>query len=156
MTRPKVPEERRQRTAQACDTCKRRKQKVSKQTIPCWHCPFLLSTNQPPSKPVSINLVLFESDLRVHSRSDTGYSPQHVDGFKSHLNRSETPGQHHGCVITRVFFSFEAPLVQSYWDLAVVMTQCPRIYPQEKSVTKSRPNVQESHRPATPSWRFLY
>ncbi|OBR13988.1 Fungal specific transcription factor domain-containing protein [Colletotrichum higginsianum IMI 349063] len=29
MTRPKVPEDKRQRTAQACDTCKRRKQKVS-------------------------------------------------------------------------------------------------------------------------------
>ncbi|CAH0049149.1 unnamed protein product [Clonostachys solani] len=74
MTRPKVPEERRQRTAQACDTCKRRKQK------------------------------------------------------------------HHGRVITRVFSSVEAPLVQSYMDLAVVMAQYPRIYPQEKSVTKPRPN----------------
>lgn len=29
MTRPKVPDEKRQRTAQACDSCKRRKQKVS-------------------------------------------------------------------------------------------------------------------------------
>ncbi|KAI3539220.1 hypothetical protein CPAR01_15239 [Colletotrichum paranaense] len=29
MTRPKVPDDKRQRTAQACDTCKRRKQKVS-------------------------------------------------------------------------------------------------------------------------------
>lgn len=28
MTRPKVPDEKRQRTAQACDSCKRRKQKV--------------------------------------------------------------------------------------------------------------------------------
>ncbi|CCF46164.1 hypothetical protein CH063_15007 [Colletotrichum higginsianum] len=28
MTRPKVPEDKRQRTAQACDTCKRRKQKL--------------------------------------------------------------------------------------------------------------------------------
>jgi hypothetical protein len=28
MTRPKVPDDKRQRTAQACDTCKRRKQKV--------------------------------------------------------------------------------------------------------------------------------
>ena len=29
MTRPKVPDDKRQRTAQACDMCKRRKQKVS-------------------------------------------------------------------------------------------------------------------------------
>lgn len=28
MTRPKVPDDKRQRTAQACDSCKRRKQKV--------------------------------------------------------------------------------------------------------------------------------
>ncbi|CAH0052082.1 unnamed protein product [Clonostachys rhizophaga] len=88
MTRPKVPEERRQRIAQACDTCKRRKQKL------------------PPS--------------------------QYADGFKSHPNRLETPGQHHGRVITRVFSPFEAPLVQPYWDLAVAMTQYPRIQPQNK------------------------
>ncbi|KAF6834286.1 hypothetical protein CMUS01_06217 [Colletotrichum musicola] len=44
MTRPKVPEDKRQRTAQACDTCKRRKQKVSvtfSSHIPCL----------PPSEP---------------------------------------------------------------------------------------------------------
>ncbi|OLN94013.1 hypothetical protein CCHL11_03453 [Colletotrichum chlorophyti] len=34
MTRPKVPFDKRQRTAQACDTCKRRKQKVSSHFLP--------------------------------------------------------------------------------------------------------------------------
>uniref|UniRef100_A0A8H7NAU8 Zn(2)-C6 fungal-type domain-containing protein n=1 Tax=Bionectria ochroleuca TaxID=29856 RepID=A0A8H7NAU8_BIOOC len=37
MTRPKVPEERRQRIAQACDTCKRRKQKCNG-LKPCGTC----------------------------------------------------------------------------------------------------------------------
>ncbi|VUC20311.1 unnamed protein product [Clonostachys rosea] len=37
MTRPKVPDERRQRTAQACDTCKRRKQKCNG-LKPCSTC----------------------------------------------------------------------------------------------------------------------
>lgn len=34
MTRPKVPPDQRQRTAQACESCKRRKQKVS--SVPKW------------------------------------------------------------------------------------------------------------------------
>lgn len=33
MTRPRVPDDKRQRTARACDSCKRRKQKVSLQVI---------------------------------------------------------------------------------------------------------------------------
>lgn len=33
MTRPRVPDDKRQRTARACDSCKRRKQKVSLQII---------------------------------------------------------------------------------------------------------------------------
>ncbi|WQF75939.1 hypothetical protein CDEST_00953 [Colletotrichum destructivum] len=37
MTRPKVPEDKRQRTAQACDTCKRRKQKCNG-SRPCATC----------------------------------------------------------------------------------------------------------------------
>lgn len=37
MTRPKVPKDKRQRTAQACDTCKRRKQKCNG-IQPCSHC----------------------------------------------------------------------------------------------------------------------
>ncbi|EFQ28571.1 fungal specific transcription factor domain-containing protein [Colletotrichum graminicola] len=37
MTRPKVPDDKRQRTAQACDTCKRRKQKCNG-TRPCATC----------------------------------------------------------------------------------------------------------------------
>ncbi|KAF6818913.1 hypothetical protein CSOJ01_01570 [Colletotrichum sojae] len=48
MTRPKVPEDKRQRTAQACDTCKRRKQKVSA-TFPTSHVSHPL--NRPDLKP---------------------------------------------------------------------------------------------------------
>ncbi|PTB81115.1 hypothetical protein M440DRAFT_1321921 [Trichoderma longibrachiatum ATCC 18648] len=33
MTRPRVPDDKRQRTARACDSCKRRKQKVSLRVI---------------------------------------------------------------------------------------------------------------------------
>ncbi|KAL0931764.1 uncharacterized protein CTRU02_212717 [Colletotrichum truncatum] len=44
MTRPKVPEDKRQRTAQACDTCKRRKQKVST-------CLFYVPVSPPRSLP---------------------------------------------------------------------------------------------------------
>jgi hypothetical protein len=33
MTRPRVPDDKRQRTARACDSCKRRKQKVSLQVV---------------------------------------------------------------------------------------------------------------------------
>ncbi|KAK2741991.1 hypothetical protein CKAH01_01418 [Colletotrichum kahawae] len=47
MTRPKVPEDKRQRTAQACDTCKRRKQKVSP-TFP-HHVPVCHHQLQPES-----------------------------------------------------------------------------------------------------------
>ncbi|KAL2188865.1 hypothetical protein L209DRAFT_751991 [Thermothelomyces heterothallicus CBS 203.75] len=42
MTRPKVPDDKRQRTAQACDSCKRRKQKV-RVFVSCLLACFLLS-----------------------------------------------------------------------------------------------------------------
>ncbi|KAF9874032.1 hypothetical protein CkaCkLH20_08404 [Colletotrichum karsti] len=59
MTRPKVPEDKRQRTAQACDTCKRRKQKCNgskpcttctKRSLVCTYTPNHSSDQTPPDQ----------------------------------------------------------------------------------------------------------
>ncbi|KAL5116861.1 hypothetical protein ACEQ8H_005213 [Pleosporales sp. CAS-2024a] len=52
MTRPKVPPDQRQRTAQACESCKRRKQKASPD--PCCACPAVRAAVLPQPPPTSI------------------------------------------------------------------------------------------------------
>lgn len=46
MTRPKVPDDKRIRTAQACESCKRRKQKVSLPFFLIFVCCYIMSASR--------------------------------------------------------------------------------------------------------------
>lgn len=62
MTRPKVSPDKRQRTAQACESCKRRKQKVS-QIIQVSCCYIDLYESIRRSIPIKIHLILWRDIL---------------------------------------------------------------------------------------------
>lgn len=63
MTRPRVPDDKRQRTARACDSCKRRKQKVSLQIIS--HISFIWPPDTWTLGHLNLSFLFVRSDAHI-------------------------------------------------------------------------------------------
>ena len=102
MTRPRVPDDKRQRTAQACDSCKRRKQKVSY---------GLVSFPYPLARPVLLRPEVPTVTLNwLHL-------PLHNAPFPPRLSASTCPGY-------ETVVSVYTTAIQLSWSL-LLADQCP-------------------------------
>ncbi|KAK3302021.1 uncharacterized protein B0T15DRAFT_404011 [Chaetomium strumarium] len=77
MTRPKVPDDKRQRTAQACDSCKRRKQKVGSIVSIFCRCLSSLHTCLPSPSPGWV----FQGPVGAHVNPSVVRSQKLVSGL---------------------------------------------------------------------------
>lgn len=87
MTRPKVPDDKRIRTAQACESCKRRKQKVSLPFFLIFVCCYIMSAHRAnhlplsPARPLSLLFLSYHLCINTSSLDAFVWSRLCMDVF---------------------------------------------------------------------------